>query len=957
MYPAGRFGGVAGREACVRSGRVFLSVALSLLILIPVFSSINCTGEKIVAPETMAFLLSQDQAPYRFNTLQNVSIPGASRFDLYFTEPGTNNTNGVDPVLDDALVALLNSAANSIDIAVYDFDRQIVINALIAAKNRGVTVRMVGDGDNTADAGYAQLASAGIPIVNRPAGSAIMHDKFAIVDSRYLWTGSTNISDHDVLMSNNNALILDSSTMAAAYRAEFNEMYTGGRFGPAKNDVLTSNTTTVNTATIEYYTGPKEALINQLLAKTAAADISIHFMIFTFTRDDLRTAIMARKAAGVKVMGVFDQLQGNGAYSQDDAMAAAGAATWIDGNNHSDGQGGGIMHHKVMIIDGNSTSDPMVITGSTNWTDAANSDNDENLVVIHSADAARYFLQEFCAVVSVATIHPSYTGSTDTGCGGKVFINEALPNPAGVDTNEEYVEIVNTGIGSLNIAGWKLEAGGVLKHTFPSGYSLPMNSVTVVYSSGSHGTIPGAVNASTGGLGLVNTGGTITLKDSVGNVMSSFTYGTNTEGTSVNRSPDLAQTGAVANHSAVTGASGLLSPGKRADQTAYSGVGAVSGPTTPAPAAGDLVITQFATRGSLSASDEFVEVYNRTDHAIDAAGIRIQYQTAACGGWSDRYVLPYGTVLQTGQYFLAVNPGGYISPASGPAGDGSLSTSGFADSGHVRLANASTVELDRVSYGSGLSCFGEGNTAAPNHGTTANAASVVRKPGSYTNAYPAQDTNSNSSDFSVKTARLARNSSVTEPSFGVVKPAAGELLISQFTSRGALNASDEFVEIYNNSNRNLTIDGVKIQYQTSGCTGWSDRLTVPAGVTLAPGQFYLAVNPGGYVSPASGPAGDGLMSTSGFADSAMIRLLSATAAQVDLVAYGTGLTCLGEGNSAAPNHGTAVTSTSVTRKPGDIGSVYSKTSPILDANSNLSDFGLRSARAPRNRSSTAQPSR
>lgn len=916
-----------------------------------------CTGEKIVAPETMAFLLQDRHGTYTFLTAQTATIPGPNRFDLYFTEPGTNNTNGVDPVLDDALVALIAGATTSIDIAAFDFDRQIVIDALIAAKGRGVTVRMVGDGDNAGEAGYVQIGAAGISIVNRPAGSAIMHNKFVVVDNRYVWTGSTNISDHDILMSNNNALIIDSPTMAAAYKTEFAEMFTGGRFGPAKNDVIVSNTTTVNGVTVEYYAGPKEALMNQLFSKLSTANVSVHFMIFTFTRDDLKDALLARKAAGVQIMGVFDQLQANGQYSEDDALASAGVATWIDGNNHSDGQGGGILHHKVMIIDGNSNSDPMVVTGSFNWTDAADNDNDENMVIIHSADAARAYLQEFCAVVGVANVHPSYTGSLDNGCGGKVVINEVLPNPTGTDTDEEYVEIVNAGIGSISIAGWKLEVGGVVKHTFPAGFALPPGAVTVVYSSGTHSSIPGAVNASSGSLGLVNTAGTVTLKDSAGNVVNAFTYGANTEGISVNRSPDLSQAGSIVNHNSVPGASGSISPGKKADQSAYSGVGAVTGAVMPTPAAGELVITQFATRGASSASDEFVEVYNRTSKALDVGGVKIQYQTAACGGWSDRLVLPAGTTLQPGQYYLAVNPSGYVSPASGPAADGNLSTSGFTDSAHLRLASAGGTELDRVSFGTGLSCQGEGNTAAPNHGTSGNSNSVQRKPGAYTNAYPAQDTNNNASDFAVKTGRAPRNSSNVEPSFGVALPQPGELLISQFSTRGLSSASDEFVEIYNNSNKNLTIDSVKIQYQTSGCTGWSDRLTIPAATVLAPGQFYLAVNPSGYVSPGSGPAADASMSTSGFADNALVRLLSSTAVQVDLAAFGTGLSCTGEGGTNAPNHGTSANGGSVIRKPADAGTLYSKVTPIADANSNSLDFAVKSTRAPKNKSAAAQPSK
>ena len=56
-----------------------------------------------------------------------------------------------------------------------------------------------------------------------------------------------------------------------------------------------------------------------------------------------------------------------------------------------------ILHHKYMIIDGHTTSSPAVITGSTNWSANGNDINDENLLIIHDADIADQYMQEFYA--------------------------------------------------------------------------------------------------------------------------------------------------------------------------------------------------------------------------------------------------------------------------------------------------------------------------------------------------------------------------------------------------------------------------------------------------------------------------------------------------------------------------------------------------------------------------------
>jgi phosphatidylserine/phosphatidylglycerophosphate/cardiolipin synthase-like enzyme len=48
------------------------------------------------------------------------------------------------------------------------------------------------------------------------------------------------------------------------------------------------------------------------------------------------------------------------------------------------------MHHKFMVIDGY-----IVVTGSYNWSTAAETRNDENIVVMFDRDVAQRFVQEF----------------------------------------------------------------------------------------------------------------------------------------------------------------------------------------------------------------------------------------------------------------------------------------------------------------------------------------------------------------------------------------------------------------------------------------------------------------------------------------------------------------------------------------------------------------------------------
>ncbi|MCG8461591.1 MAG: phospholipase D-like domain-containing protein, partial [Holophagales bacterium] len=62
-----------------------------------------------------------------------------------------------------------------------------------------------------------------------------------------------------------------------------------------------------------------------------------------------------------------------------------------------------ILHHKYMVIDAHTASDPAVILGSTNWSQNGNVVNDENLLIIHDASVADQFMQEFAARYYQAT--------------------------------------------------------------------------------------------------------------------------------------------------------------------------------------------------------------------------------------------------------------------------------------------------------------------------------------------------------------------------------------------------------------------------------------------------------------------------------------------------------------------------------------------------------------------------
>lgn len=153
-----------------------------------------------------------------------------------------------------------------------------------------------------------------------------------------------------------------------------------------------------------------------------------------------------------------------------------------------------------------------------------------------------------------------------------LFLNEILANEPGGDTAGELVEIVNTGSAAVDLAGFTVSDSVSTRHTFGAGTTLGAGKAIAIF--GGAAAIPpglaGAVAASTGTLGLSNSGDTVTLRDADGASIDAFTYTSalaGTDGVSMNRSPDAVPGGGFVLHTALSASSS--SPGVHADGSAF----------------------------------------------------------------------------------------------------------------------------------------------------------------------------------------------------------------------------------------------------------------------------------------------------------------------------------------------------------------------------------------------------
>jgi PLD-like domain len=126
------------------------------------------------------------------------------------------------------IVEQIQGAQTTIDIAIYEFTRTEIANALIAARNRGVAIRLLADSSEAAASGSAipHLEAAGIPVKRTiGSGGGIMHDKVAIFDGQVLLTGSYNWSTTAEEENDENALFIRTPSLIAAYQSTFDRLW------------------------------------------------------------------------------------------------------------------------------------------------------------------------------------------------------------------------------------------------------------------------------------------------------------------------------------------------------------------------------------------------------------------------------------------------------------------------------------------------------------------------------------------------------------------------------------------------------------------------------------------------------------------------------------------------------------------------------------------------------------
>ncbi len=159
------------------------------------------------------------------------------------------------------LAAFLAAAEHSLDIAIYDVKlsgpaEQTVLGALVAARERGVAVRLAFNADHP---GHMQGPPppetdpellVALPVETRaiPGIPDLMHHKYVVRDGSTVWTGSTNWTEDSWSREENVILRIASAAIAASYTEDFEQLWQRGSVeasgAVAPTEVLVDGTAT-----------------------------------------------------------------------------------------------------------------------------------------------------------------------------------------------------------------------------------------------------------------------------------------------------------------------------------------------------------------------------------------------------------------------------------------------------------------------------------------------------------------------------------------------------------------------------------------------------------------------------------------------------------------------------------------------------------------------------------------
>ncbi len=326
--------------------------------------------------------------------------------------------------LEEALLAFVGKASGErygLRASLYEFRYPPVLKAFSQARRSGANVRIVFDAKANSDesprnGNLAAIARARIKGITEPREanpSFISHNKFVVLledgEPKEVWTGSTNVTDGGIFGHSNVGHLVRDPEVAARYLDYWEELAKDPEARglrplveeatPVPEGESPADSTTVvfsprsSLEALEWYASRMDAARSAVFL-TAAFGISETLEeVLVRDREHLRYLLLEKEDEDMEILrrDPDNRFAVGGVIGSDNAFGR-----WLEEqpvaelNTHVK-----YVHTKYALIDPLG-GDPVVITGSANFSDASTKSNDENMLVIRGdTRVADLYLTEF----------------------------------------------------------------------------------------------------------------------------------------------------------------------------------------------------------------------------------------------------------------------------------------------------------------------------------------------------------------------------------------------------------------------------------------------------------------------------------------------------------------------------------------------------------------------------------
>ena len=250
------------------------------------------------------------------------------------------------------MTAFIDSAQQKLDVQMYLFTVQALADRVIAAKNRGVAVRVILDPDHAGnDTIRTKLMTATVPTRNAPALYSFSHAKYLIIDGKTAVIMSMNFNADAMTNERNYGMVTKDADDIADTQAIFDmDWAAGGGEAPKPADLAC-------TRLVVSPNNAKQRIVDFIKATKTRLDVEAMYI----ADDAVRAAIVDAKKRGVAIRVILEGSSDNTEVRN--LFTANGIPVKSAGNFY--------LHAKLLISDG------VAFVGSENFSITALTKNRE----------------------------------------------------------------------------------------------------------------------------------------------------------------------------------------------------------------------------------------------------------------------------------------------------------------------------------------------------------------------------------------------------------------------------------------------------------------------------------------------------------------------------------------------------------------------------------------------------